>query len=324
MAQIAYHASHEQFAPPELLQYAALAEKAGFDAIHSSEHFHPWNERQGESGYALAWLGAAMQVCQLPFGLVCTPGYRHHPAVLAQAIATLSQLAGNGFWVALGSGEAINECITAQPWPSKPSRNERLLECFEIIRALLDGKTVTHYGHVCVEKARLYSLPKMRPPLFGAAITEETAYWMGAWAEGLLTVSRPPEELARIVERFRLGGGTEKPIYVKVQLSYATTDLDAYQGAYDQWRTNVLDSGALANLRDPTVFEEAAADIRPSELHRAVNISSDIKQHVDWLQGYLALGVDSLILHNVNREQKKFIEDFGKHVIPHLRPSAKI
>ena len=319
MAQIAYHASHEQFAPPELLRYTTHAAKAGFDAIHSSEHFHPWNERQGESGYALAWLGAAMQLCPLPFGLVCTPGYRHHPAVLAQAIATLGQLAGNRLWVALGSGEAINECITAQPWPAKSSRNERLWECFSIIRDLLEGQTVSHHGHVQVENARLYSRPEIRPLLFGAAITPETAHWMGAWAEGLLTVSHRPEMLAHTMRQFRLGGGDGKPVFVKVQLSYAATDREAYDGAYDQWRTNVLDNQALADLRSPADFEAAAVAVEPQDLHQAVNISSDIQQHINWLQEYLALGVDGLILHNVNRGQTKFIEDFGRQVIPHLR-----
>ncbi|MGV3762781.1 TIGR03885 family FMN-dependent LLM class oxidoreductase [Parapedobacter sp.] len=319
MAQIIYHASQEQFAPRELLRYVTLAQKAGFDAIHSSEHFQPWNERQGESGYALAWLGAAMQICQLPFGLVCTPGYRHHPAVLAQAIATLSQLAENRLWIALGSGEAINECITAQPWPSKPSRNERLLECFEIIRKLLEGQTVTRYGHVSVEKARLYSLPENRPMLLGAAITAETARWMGRWAEGLLTVGHTPDELAQVIRQFRCGGGEGKPIFVKVQLSYASTDPEAYQGAYEQWRTNVLDSQSLANLRNPADFESAAAYVQPSDLYRAVKISSDIQQQIGWLQDYLALGIDGLILHNVNTEQERFIEDFGTHAVSFLK-----
>lgn len=319
MAQIAYHASQEQFAPSELLRYATLAEQAGFDAVHSSEHFQPWNERQGESGYALAWLGAAMQTCRLPFGLVCTPGYRHHPAVLAQAIATLSQLAGNRLWIALGSGEAINECITAQPWPSKFSRNERLFECFGIIRQLLEGQTVTHCGHVNVVKARLYSLPKTRPMLFGAAVTAETAYWMGGWTEGLLTVSHPLSDLTQVVRRYRRGGGHGKPVYVKVQLSYARTDAEAYRGAYEQWRTNVFDSETLANLQSPSHFEAAAMDIQSSDLYHAVNISCDIQQHINWLKEYLALGVDGLILHNVNRQQEQFIEDFGGHVIPCLR-----
>src|SRR5438874_6590757 len=134
MSVIGYQASHEQFKPSQLLEWAILAEKAGFKAINSSDHFHPWSERQGQSGYAFAWLGAAMQATSLPFGVVCSPGQRNHPAIVAQAAATLNEMFPGRFWVALGSGEAINERITGEKWPAKPERNARLLECAQIIR----------------------------------------------------------------------------------------------------------------------------------------------------------------------------------------------
>src|SRR5690606_8773495 len=130
---IAYHASHEQFSPADLMRYAALAEQAGFGAIHSSDHSHPWSERQGQRGHASTWLGAALQACSLPSGVICAPGPRHHPVILAQAAATLAELFPDRLWVALGSGEAINERVTGQPWPTKAIRNERLLESFGIM-----------------------------------------------------------------------------------------------------------------------------------------------------------------------------------------------
>ncbi|SKB69502.1 probable non-F420 flavinoid oxidoreductase [Parapedobacter luteus] len=318
MAQIAYHASHEQFSPSELLSYAQMAEEAGFTAIHSSDHFQPWSERQGESGHVFSWLGAAMQACKLPFGLICAPGPRHHPAVTAQAIATLTDLSPERLWVALGSGEAINERITGQPWPSKAIRNERLLESFHIIRRLLDGETVTCHGRVCTDEARLYTRPPKRPLLLGAAITEETAHWMGSWAEGLLTINHPLEKLERVIKQFRVGGGDGKPVFVKVQISYSRSESAAYAGAFDQWRTNIFDSSVLADLWKPEQFEALAKFVEPKDLEQAVNISSDPRQHEVWLKSYLALGVDCLILHNVNREQAAFIEDFGRAVLPKL------
>ena len=139
MAIISYHASHEQFKPSELLAWAVLAEKAGFDGINSSDHFFPWSERQGESGFSFAWLGAAMQATSLPFGLVCAPGPRYHPAILAQAAATLSEMFPDRFWMALGSGEALNENITGAPWPDKETRNRRLYESADVIKKLLNG-----------------------------------------------------------------------------------------------------------------------------------------------------------------------------------------
>ena len=175
MFSIAYHASHEQFAPSSLLKYVKLAEQAGFDAIHSSDHFHPWSVRQGQSGFTFSWIAAALQATNLPFSMVCAPGQRYHPAIVAQALATLGEMFPGRINVELGSGEALNETITAEPWPEKKLRNQRLLECADIIRRLLKGEEVSHYGLVKIKEARLYTLPQKLPKLFCAALSEETA-----------------------------------------------------------------------------------------------------------------------------------------------------
>jgi probable non-F420 flavinoid oxidoreductase len=249
MALFAYHASHEQFPPSTLLQYAQMAEQAGFTAITCSDHFHPWSERQGESGFAWSWLGAAMQATALPFGVVCAPGQRYHPAIIAQAAATLAEMFPDRFWVALGSRQALNEAITGTPYPIKAERNARLRECVEVMRALWAGKTVTHHGLVRVEEAKLYTRPARPPQIIGAAITPETADWLGSWADGLITISHPYDKLRQVVEAFRRGGGQDKPMYLKVQLSYAGDHETALQGAYDQWRTNIFASPVLAQLK---------------------------------------------------------------------------
>lgn len=164
MVKFAYHASHEQFKPSALLKYVQAAEQAGFTAASSSDHFHPWSEQQGESGFSWAWLGAAMQATSLPFSVVCAPGQRYHPAIVAQAVATLAEMFPNRFWVSIGSGEALNERITGEHWLPKDERNARLKECADIIRALWAGETVTHYGRVCIEEAKLYTRPETPPP----------------------------------------------------------------------------------------------------------------------------------------------------------------
>ena len=142
MARIGWHASHEQIPPSRLLRDAALAEDAGFQAGMSSDHFSPWSARQNESGYAWSWLGAALATTSLPFRVVCAPGQRYHPAVVAQKIATLAEMCPERLWVCLGSGEASNEHITGDPWPPKADRNARLRECADVIRALLAGQEV--------------------------------------------------------------------------------------------------------------------------------------------------------------------------------------
>lgn len=319
MAIIGYHASHEQFTPSSLLKWAVLAEQAGFGALNCSDHFHPWSERQGQSGFSFAWLGAALQATTLPCGVVCAPGQRYHPAIVAQAVATLGELFPDRFWISLGSGEALNERITGEKWPGKAERNARLQECFDIIRRLLAGETVTHYGKVTVEDAKLYTRPQTPPLLVGAAVTEKTAGWIGQWADGLITVHQPIDQLKRVIDAFRQGGGEGKPLYLKVQLSYAPTEQEALAGAYDQWRTNVLSSEILDDLWQVAQFDAAAQFVRPEDLKGMVHISASLQQHTDWIRPYIDLGFEKIILHNVNRGQERFINDFGDKVLPQLK-----
>lgn len=309
---IGYQASHEQFSPSELLKYAAMAEAAGFSSIHSSDHFHPWSERQGQSGFAFAWLGAAMRNSSIPFGSVCAPGQRYHPAIVAQAVATIGEMFPGRFWIALGSGEALNERITGERWPSKPERNQRLLECVEIMRKLFRGETVTHNGLVKVEDAKLYTLPSILPLVIGAAVTKETAQWMGTWADGLITVDQPFPQLKEVVDAFRNNGGKDKPVYLKMQLSYAPSEQEALRGAYDQWRTNIFQSTVLGDLWLVKHFDALGDFVQEDEIKKMVRISADLDQHIEWINEVAQLGFERIILHNVNREQELFIQHFRK------------
>jgi coenzyme F420-dependent glucose-6-phosphate dehydrogenase len=321
MVLYAYHASHEQFPPSALVRYARLAEEAGFTAVSSSEHLQPWSARQGQSGFAWAWLGAAMQTTALPFSVVCAPGPRYHPVILAQAAATLAELFPGRFQVALGSGEALNERVTGEPWPPKPERHARLRECVDIMRALWAGETVTHEGHVRVEGGRLYTRPAVPPRLFGAAVTAETARWVGGWADGLLTVGGAPEGVRQRLDAFAEGGGAGKPVILQVALAYARDEAEARRGAYEQWRTNVFPSDVLAELWTPAQFEAVARYVRAEDLEASVRISADPQRHLAWLQQDAALGVSQINLHNVHRGQEAFIDVFGARVLPGLRPA---
>lgn len=318
MAKFGYHCSHEQFKPSALLEYVQAAQQAGFSAALSSDHFYPWSERQGQSGFAWSWLGAAMQATSLSFGVVCAPGQRYHPAIIAQAAATLAEMFPTRFWVALGSGQALNEHITGEHWPAKAERNDRLKECVEVIRALWAGETVTHHGLVRVQEAKLYTRPEISPRIIGAAITPKTAEWVGGWADGLITISAPYEKLRKVVEAFQRGGGEGKPMFLKVQLSYAQDEAQARQGAYDQWRNNIFENVMLAELQIPAQFDEAAEFVKPEDLNNSVRISADPEQHIEWLQKDVELGFSEIILHNVNRQQQGFIEVFGERVLPAL------
>lgn len=323
MTRIGYHASHEQFAPDELLGFVQAAERAGFGAAKSSDHFHPWGERQGQSGFAWTWLGAALQSTSLPFGIVSAAGYRYHPAVLAQAAATAGLMYPGRFWLALGSGEAINEAITGKPWPEKSERNALLRECVEVTRALFAGETVTHRGRVTVIDAKLYSRPTPPVPLYGAAVSADTARFVGGWADGLLTTaSNDSGAVRRVIDAFHDGGGAGKPVVLQAALSWAADDAGALREATDQWAHCLIGGDAMWDLRRPRDFDTVARRATADQLRAVLPISSSLAFHQDWIGRLLDLQPAELHLHNVGRNQREFIEAFGARVLPGRRRTA--
>ena len=165
-------------------------------------------------------------------------------------------------WVALGTGEASNEHITGEPWPSKRTRTERLRECVDVMRALLAGEVVDHDGLVRVDRAKLWTLPADPPALVGAAVSEETARWCGGWADGLVTVNQPRDKLERMIAAFREGGGDGKPVHLQVHLSWAPDEDEALAIAHDQWRTNLFQPPLCWDLHTVEQFDEAARHVR--------------------------------------------------------------
>jgi probable non-F420 flavinoid oxidoreductase len=320
MTRYGYHCSHEQFGPRDLLERVVEAEQAGFECATASDHFHPWSERQGQSGFVWSWLGAAMERTRLPFCTVSAPGYRYHPAILAQAGATLSAMYPDRLWMALGTGQRLNEAITGVAWPQKQERQALLKECVEVMRALWAGETVTHLGRIIVQEARLYTLPERPPLAIGAATTEGTARWLGAWADGLITLAGgPPEQTRRVIEAFREGGGEGKPVIAQAKLAWGPDQAELRADAFHQWGTNLISGQAVWEIPTPKQFEEVTALLGPEDLDQTVRVSTDLHQHAAWLREYSGAGVDELILHNVASNQAAFIEAFGGHVLPQLR-----
>jgi probable non-F420 flavinoid oxidoreductase len=322
MAVYGMHASHEQIHPRRLLDFVRAAELAGFAGAMSSDHFSPWSERQGHSGFAWSWLGSALEATALPFGVVNAPGQRYHPAIVAQAMATLIEMYPDRLWVALGTGENSNEHITGDGWPEKPVRAARLLECVDVIRRLFAGETVSHDGLVRVDRARLYTEPSDPPPLYGTAVSAETAAWVGGWADGLATINQPLDRLRRVVEAFREGGGEGKPMVLQVHLSWAEEEGRALDIAFDQWRSNVFAPPVCWDLETVAHFDEAARFVRPEDVRGSVLVSADLDQHVAWLEELTALGFDQVYLHHVGKDLGPFIDAFGERVLPRLRAGA--
>ncbi|MGH4006610.1 MAG: TIGR03557 family F420-dependent LLM class oxidoreductase, partial [Pseudonocardiaceae bacterium] len=263
-------------------------------------------------------LGAALQATSLSFGVVTAPGQRYHPAVTAQAIATLGDLFPGRFWAALGSGEALNEHVTGDAWPRKEERDARLLECVDVIRALLRGEEVTHDGLVRVDRARVWSLPAEPPALYGAAVSEETARTAASWADGMITVYQPIDVLRRVIDAFREGGGDRAPVAVQVHVSWAEDEEAALAIAHDQWRTNVFAPPVPWDLELTEHFDEVAKHVSPEKVAEVVNISADLGRHAARLKEYAELGFDEIYLHHVGQEQEEFIDTFAARVLPEL------
>ena len=254
--------------------------------------------------------------------MVNAPGQRYHPAIVAQAIASLNEMFPQRLWAALGTGEASNEHITGQRWPAKHERNARLLECVEVMRALFRGEEVTHDGRVVVDRARLWTLPDEQPLLIGPAVSVETAGWVAGWADGLVTVNQPLDKLRAVLDAFRANGGEGKRTALQVHLSWAPSEQEALDIAYDQWRANVFGPPLSWDIETVEHFDLAAARVRPEDVRDVVLVSSDLARHTAWLQELAALGFDELYLHHVGQHQDAFIDAFGEHVLPALQGPA--
>lgn len=318
MVFVGYHASHEQLPPSTLLRAVVDAEHAGFDGAMCSDHLAPWGVRQGESGFAWSWLGAALAATTFSIGVVTAPGQRYHPVVIAQAMATLAEMFPGRFWAALGSGEAMNEHVTGDPWPSKDERNARLDESLQVMRRLLAGDEVTHDGLVRVHRARVWSLPTAPPLLLGAAVSAETAGWLAGRVDGLATVAQDAAALHRVVDAYRSNGG-DGPCVLQVHLSLADTDAAALALAKDQWRNGLVGPPRAWDFEQPEDFDAATSDPDETQLRRAVLVDSDAATLADRIAELVGIGFDRVYLHHVGKDQASFLAEAAPELLTALR-----
>lgn len=314
MATIGFHASHEQISPRQLLADVQRAEQVGFNAAMCSDHFEPWSPKQGHSGYAWSWLGAALATTNLGFGVVNAPGQRYHPAIIAQAIGTLGVMFPGRFWAALGSGEYSNEHVTGAEWPRKEDRQKRLEECVDVIKRMLGGETVSHQGMVEVDQARLWDVPDPTPELIAPAVSVLTAARGARWADGLATINADHNKLREILDAWNEAGGPPKRI-LQLHLSWAPTEAEAYDIALDQWASNVLAPPACWDLT-ATHFGAISELVTSEHVAQSVQISADPGVHAEKINEYFELGFDAIYLHYVGQEQTRYLETFGERVLP--------
>jgi coenzyme F420-dependent glucose-6-phosphate dehydrogenase len=250
---------------------------------------------------------------------VCAPGQRYNPAIVAQAAATLGEMFPGRYWIALGSGQNLNEHITGDAWPIKDERNARLLEAVDVIRALWAGETVTHYGRFTVEEACLYTRPQEPPLIVGAAVTVETARWAGAWADALITISKPRTRCARWSTRSARAAARASRCSCRRSSRSRRRGTEALRAAHEEWGTNIFDSPLLTDLRMPRDFEAAAKYVRPEDVTDASARLGKRRRTRGVDPRDVELGFERVYLHNVHRDQRRFIDVFGARCCPQLR-----
>jgi coenzyme F420-dependent glucose-6-phosphate dehydrogenase len=328
MVQIGWKAGPEQYPPVELMEYAISADKAGFDLIDVSDHFHPWSE-EGQACFTWTWLGAVATHTQrvtLSPGVTC-PILRYHPAIIAQAAATVSHFAPNRTALGLGTGEGLNEFAATGQWPSYAERRERLAEAIELIRALWSGEQVTFKGkYYQTQKAKLYTPPTSKIPIIISSLVPHSAEFAGEYGDGLWTVGgKEPEIYQGIIENFAKGARkagkdpSSMPRLIELSVAY-TDDIDAaIQEKLKYWAGTFVPALFNQNIYTPAMSAENGAVVGPDSIKKTGCFSSDPQDHIKFAQQYIDLGFDSLIVHYGGPDQKGFIERYSRDVMPKLR-----
>ena len=326
---IGYAAALEQFHPTEALELAALAEQHGFSGVMAADHFQPWVPAQGQSSFVWNYLTAVGERTAGDFGPgVTAPTFRMHPAMVAQAAATAAAMYPGRFWLGLGSGEALNEHITGEYWPEAPERINRMFEAIEIITKLfsasLAGRDTKFAGQFFkLESTRLWTMPKKAPEVLVATAGPVTAKRAGKHVDGLITVGAPLEKISGLFTKFAEGAReagkdpSTMPKVLQLHLSWAATDEQALANAMHEWPNGGMKFGK-GDVRSPFDFEAMAKLVRPDDFAGRMVISADPDVHRAEIQKYVDLGFDRIYLHNVGRNQREWIEEFGRSVLPKL------
>ncbi len=328
-ATIGFAAALEQFHPTEAVALAAYAESKGFSGVMAADHFQPWVPRQGQSSFVWNVLAAVGERTTGDLGPgVTTPTFRWHPAMVAQASATLAAMYPGRHWLGIGSGEALNEHIVGQYWPEAAERINRMFEAIDIIQKLftasLAGRDVKHAGQFYrLETTRLWTMPEVAPEILVATAGPVTARRAGKSADGLITVGAPPEKIALLLERFATGARevgkdpTRMPKVLQLHVSWASTREDALANAMTEWPNGGM-RFPKSDVRSPFELEQLARLVRADDFEGRMLISDDPDEHRASIQRYLDLGFDRIYLHNVGRNQREWIDVFSREVLPKL------
>jgi G6PDH family F420-dependent oxidoreductase len=311
--RIGYFLSCEEYTPAQLVEQARLAEQAGFQALWISDHYHPWNDEQGQSPLVWSIIGAVSQVCRLPVTTAVTcPTVRLHPAIVAQAAATSAVLLDGRFVLGVGSGEALNEHILGDRWPSAEERLDMLEEAVEVMRELWKGDFVNHRGEYYeVDHARIYTLPDEPPKVYVSAFGPKAMDLAVRIGDGYISTQPDGEKVAE----FKSRAGADKPAQGGFKACYAETEDEAVDIAHRLWATSGVPGELSQVLPSPKHFEQVAQLVTKESTRKAVACGPDPARHRETLDKYGKAGFDEVYVANIGPHYRELIDLYARELL---------
>jgi G6PDH family F420-dependent oxidoreductase len=317
MLEIGYWLSSEEHAPADLVRNAKRAEEAGFRLAMISDHFHPWVDRQGHAPFVWSVLGGiatATERLRVGTGVTC-PTIRTHPAIIAQAAATVAAMMPGRFFLGVGTGENLNEHILGDKWPPFAVRLAMLEEAVAVMRGLWRGELFSHRGeYYTVENARLYTVPDAPLPVMVAAAGPEAATMAGRIGDGFINTA--PDKA--VVDAFEQAGGAGKPRFANMTVCWAADEVAARRTAHAIWPTGGLKGALSQELPLPRHFEEAAQLVTEEAIAESVVCGPDPARYLEQIRQYAEAGFDHLCLHQIGPDQEGFFRFFERELAPRL------
>jgi G6PDH family F420-dependent oxidoreductase len=315
MTEIGYFLSSEEHGPAALVRQAQQAEQAGFRSVWISDHYHPWNDRQGHSPFVWSVIGGIAATTRLRVTTAVTcPTVRIHPAILAQAAATAAMMLPGRFLFGVGSGENLNEHILGARWPRVEVRLQMLEEAVEVMRKLWQGKLTSHDGRFYqVENARIYSLPDQPPPVLMSALGQKSVSLAARVADGLISTKPDRESL----ERYAAEGG-KGPRQGGLKVCWGRDEQAARKTAFELWPNNLLPGQLSQELALPSHFDQATQLVTEDDVAELIPCGPDPERHLASIRQYLDAGFDEVYVSQIGDDQAGFFDFWRRELAPRL------
>jgi coenzyme F420-dependent glucose-6-phosphate dehydrogenase len=325
-----YKASAEQFGPSELLGFGVLAEELGFDSVFVSDHFQPWRHAGGHAPFSLAWLGAlGAKTSRVLLGTsVLAPTFRYHPAIVAQAFATLGMLFPLRVILGMGTGESMNETpATGSPWPEQKERTQRFREALDLIETLWRGERISFQGQFYrTANATIYDRPAEPVPIYVAGAGLVMARMAGEKAQGFICTSGKSRDLYTETLLPNLAAGLEKvgrarnsiDCMIEMKVSFDTDRRRALEDTRN-WGALALSQQEKHDVEDAMEMERLADALPVERTASRWIVSDDAEEHVGKLKEYLDMGFNHLVFHAPGEDQPRFLKLYAERVLPLLR-----